>query len=155
MPRLPDGARVLIVVGEPVDVLNGLADPLETPDKPDVLGFESLGPGLADGLPRIAGAGECRDRGDPGRQIADHSQESVHSGHNCIMPPLVTVHCGLRRIREDRPVRAQPRPTKGIFVAMMVRNCTLALSGSEAMARTASATCSASNVGSATTEPSA
>src|SRR5205814_2375291 len=49
----------------------------------------------------------------------------------------------------------QPRPMNGIVVAVMVRNCTLASSGSDAMNSTAPATCSASKVGSGTTEPSA
>ncbi len=42
----------------------------------------------------------------------------------------------------------QPRPMNGIVVAMMVRNCTLASSGSEAMYSTASAACRGSNTGS-------
>lgn len=73
-PRLTDRARMLIVFGQAVDVLDRLADPLEPADKPDVLGLDALGPGLADGLPGIARAGECRDRRDAGCQIADHSQ---------------------------------------------------------------------------------
>jgi hypothetical protein len=73
-PRLPDRARMLIVVSQAVDVLDRFADPLEPADKPDVFGLDALGPRLPDGLPGIARAGECRNRRDPGRQIADHSQ---------------------------------------------------------------------------------
>jgi hypothetical protein len=125
---------VLIVFGQPVNVLDRLADPLEPADKPDVLGFEPLRPRLANGLSGIAGAGKGCDCRDPGGQIADHSQESIHSGHNCIMPPVVTRHRGLGRIGAVSLGEArQPRPMKGILVAMMVTNCTLASSGSEAM----------------------
>ncbi|EIF33346.1 hypothetical protein BCh11DRAFT_01112 [Burkholderia sp. Ch1-1] len=37
--------------------------------------------------------------------------------------------------------RRQPRPTNGILLAMIVMNCTFAVSGSSAMCSTASATC--------------
>ena len=50
---------------------------------------------------------------------------------------------------------SQPLPIKGIFVAVMVRNCTLASSGRAAIQSTVSATCWASKVGSAAVEPSA
>jgi len=132
-PRLADWARMLVVFGEAVDVLDRLADPLEPADKPDVLGLDALGAGLADGLPGITCAGECRDRRNSGRQITDHSQQSVHTGHNCIMPPPVTWHSRLGRSGRLAGGSAQPRPMKGILVAMMVRNCTLASSGSDAM----------------------
>jgi len=39
----------------------------------------------------------------------------------------------VRRRQDDDTTRAQPRPTNGIFVAMTVRNCTLASSGRLAM----------------------
>src|SRR5437899_10698211 len=48
---------------------------------------------------------------------------------------------------------SHPRPTNGIFVAMTVRNCTLASSGRLAMYTTARATCRTSIVGSTAMEP--
>ena len=47
-------------------------------------------------------------------------------------PCLVTLRLGAGS-RERRANLAQPRPTNGIFVAMMVMNCTLASSGRLAM----------------------
>ena len=59
--------------------------------------------------------------------------------------------------RLDRDVHharcPQPRPTKGIFVAMMVMNCTLVSRGSRAMASTASPTCLTSKSGSGAIVP--
>ena len=47
----------------------------------------------------------------------------------------------------------QPRPTKGIFVAINVTNCTFAYGGSEAMCTTVLAAYATSRVGSGTTSP--
>src|SRR5262249_8190774 len=64
----------------------------------------------------------------------------------------VTVRVAPRRPPTAHPGRPsivdQPRPTNGMVVAVMVRNRTLASSGSPAMNSTASATWAASKVGS-------
>jgi hypothetical protein len=137
-PGLADRAGTLVVLGQPVYVLDGLADPLETADEPDPLGLQPLAAGLEDGLPGVPGSGQRGNGGDCGRQIANHRQEIVHSGHNCIMASELTSHSRLAglpspRRRRGGPASLQPRPMNGIVVAVMVRNWTLAVSGREAM----------------------
>lgn len=82
-PAVPDRADALVVLREPVDVLDGLADPLQAADEPGLLGLEALRPRLTDRLPGIAGTGDRSHGRHASRHITDHSQEGVYSGHTC------------------------------------------------------------------------
>jgi hypothetical protein len=89
-PRLTDRSHVQVVVCQPVDVLDRLADPLQPPGKPTLLSRDPFGPGLADGLPRVEEPGQCCDGSYASAQIADHL-ECVNSGHSSIIPPMTAV----------------------------------------------------------------
>jgi hypothetical protein len=71
-PAVPDGADALVVLREPVDVLDGLADPFQPADEPGLLGLEALRPRLTDRLPGRAGAGDRGHGRHASRHITDH-----------------------------------------------------------------------------------
>ncbi len=85
-PCLADRARVHVVLGQPVDVFDRLADPLHPAAQPGLLSSDPFCPGFADSLPGVVQPGQRRDRGHPGGNITDR-QEYVDSGHTSIIPP--------------------------------------------------------------------
>ncbi len=95
------------------------------------------------------------DRGRAHRQPAADALHhpggvSVHPPHRCQEPCPQTAAAARsgKPCRRRRDLTAQPRPMKGILVAMRVMNWTLADNGSLAMPSTACATCSTSINGS-------
>src|SRR5258708_1128420 len=83
-------------------------------------------------------------------------QTQLNDAWWCTIDRIVAPTSANRRpISSAHALRPQPRPTYGIFVAITIRNCTLASRGRLAMVSTALATCSRSMRGSGAIEPSA
>jgi hypothetical protein len=97
------------------------------------------------------GADEGRRAQQPGTDPQDLSPKIQLVTHAISYPHRpVIYHSG---VLAPQLWKLYPRPTKGILVAMMVMNWTLASSGRFAMYTTASATCFSSRRGSAMVEP--